>query len=160
MQKKAAPKKDTVNQKQNDFDAAFEKFSKKLPKDYTDQFKKPEQKATSKNTQIKEAMKYGKKIEIVSKNTGNKAHAPNLNIPKILDDEHVLEIKTVPKEIASQVAKVRAEKKLTQDQLATKISEKASVIKDLENCEGVYDPKVVEKIEKVLSVKFDRPWKK
>lgn len=157
---KNTKKTDGVNKKQNEFDAVFAKFASKLPKDYTDQFKKPEQKGPSKNTQIKEAMKYGKKIEVVSKNTGNKAHAQNLNIGKILEDEHPLEIKEVPKEIATQVAKARAEKKLTQEQLATKISEKAAVIKDLESAQGVYDPKVVEKIEKALSVKFDRPWKK
>ena len=83
MQKKAAPKTNTANQKQNEFDSVFEKFAKKLPKEYTEQFKKPEQKGPSKQTQLKEAMKYGKKIEIVSKTTGNKAHAQNLNIHKI-----------------------------------------------------------------------------
>lgn len=157
---KSSKQQGTSNKKTADFDAVFEKFAKKLPKDYVDQFKKPEQKGPSKQTQIKEAMKYGKKVEIVAKGTCNKAHGQNINIAKALDENATLEIKEVPKVIAQQVAKVRAEKKLTQEQLATKISEKASVIKDLENAEGVYDPKVVEKIEKALSVKFDRPWKK
>ena len=33
-------------------------------------------------------------------------------------------------------------------------------IKDLENGTGVYKPKIVEKIEKALNVKFERSWKK
>jgi putative transcription factor len=157
MQKKGDSKQ---NKKQNDFDSAFEKFAKQLPKEYTDQFKKNENKGPSKEAKVKEAMRTGGKIEVVAKSSGNKAHPQNLNIPKILEDEHPIEIKEVPREIATQVSKVRLERKLTQDQLATKISEKVSVIKDLEAAQGKYDPKVVEKIEKILGVKFDRPWKK
>jgi len=149
-----------VSKKQSEFDAAFAKFASKLPKEYTDQFKKTEFKGPSKETKIKEAVRLGKKVEVVNKGTGNKAHPQNLNVAKILEDEHPLEIKTYPKEIASQVARFRAEKKLTQDQLATKIMEKPAVIKDLESADGVYDPKVIEKIEKALAVKIDRPWKK
>jgi putative transcription factor len=152
--------KGTTNKKQDDFDSVFAKFAGKLDKGYTDQFKRPEQKGPSKETKIKEAMRMGKKIEVVSKASGNKAHAQNLNVAKILDDEHVLEVKEVPKEIASQVSRIRIEKKLTQEQLATKICERVAVINDLERAQGVYDPQVISKIEKALSVKIDRPWKK
>jgi putative transcription factor len=157
MQKQGAKKTD---KKQADFDAAFEKLANKLPQEYKEQFKRNEPKGPSKETKIKEAMRTGGKVEIVAKSSGNKAHAQNLNIPKILEDEHPIEIKEVPKEIATQVAKARLDKKLSQDQLATKICEKAHVVKDLEAGHGLYDPKVVEKIEKALGVKFDRPWKK
>lgn len=157
MQKKGDSKQ---NKKQSDFDAAFEKYAKQLPKEYSEQFKKNENKGPSKEAKVKEAMRTGGKIEVVAKSSGNKAHPQNLNIPKILEDEHPIEIKEVPRVIATQVAKVRLEKKLTQDQLATKVCERSSVIKDLEAAQGKYDPKVVEKIEKALGVKFDRPWKK
>ncbi len=157
MQKKG---NQSANKKQNDFDAAFEKFSKQLPKDYTDQFKKNENKGPSKEAKVKEAMRTGGKIEVVAKSSGNKAHPLTLNVGKILDDEHIIEIKEVPREIANQVAKLRLEKKLTQEQLATKICERSSVVKDLEAAQGKYDPKVVEKIEKAFGVKFDRSWKK
>jgi putative transcription factor len=153
------PKDQKPSKKQAAFDSAFDKFAKQLPKEYVDQFKKPDIKRETKEQKVKEAMRSGKKVEVVNKSTGNKAHPVNVNISKVLDDEGVLEIKEVPKEIASQVAKIRAEKKLTQEQLATKISEKTIVVKDLEAATGVYDPKVVEKIEKALGVKFDRPWK-
>lgn len=148
-----------TGKKQNDFDSVFEKFSKQLPKDYVDQFKRNDNKLQTKDQKVKEALRTGKKVEVINKGTGNK-HGQQVNIPKVLDDEGVLEIKEVPKEIASQVAKARAEKKLTQDQLATKISEKASAIKDLEAGQGIYDPKVVEKIERALGVQFTRSWKK
>ena len=157
MQKKGDPK---ASKKQNDFDAAFEKYSKQLPKEYSEQFKKNENTGPSKQAKVKEAMRTGGKIEIVAKSAGNKAHPMTLNVGKILDDEHVIEIKEVPKEIASQVAKIRLEKKLTQEQLATKIFEKSSVVKDIEAAQGKYDPKVIEKIEKAFGVKFDRSWKK
>jgi putative transcription factor len=149
-----------ASKKQNDFDSAFAKFANKLPKEYVDQFKRPDVKGPSKDQKVKEAIRMGKKVEVVQKTTGNKAHAQNLNMAKILDDEQVLEIKEIPKEIASQVATARLAKKLSQEQLATKVSEKVAAINDLEKAEGVYDPKLVEKIEKVLHVKFDRPWHK
>jgi putative transcription factor len=149
-----------TNKKQSEFDAAFEKFSKTLPKEYTEQFKKPEFKTKTEKQKVNDALRSGKQVEIVHKSSGNKAHALNLNIPKILDDEHVLEIKEVPKEISTQVAQARLKAKLSQEQLAKKISEKAALIHDLERGEGVYDPKIVEKIEKALDVKFTRSWKK
>ena len=71
-----------------------------------------------------------------------------------------MEIKTVPKEIATQVAQARADAKLTQEELAKKVSENVAFIRDLEKGEGVYKPKIVEKIEKALNVKFERSWKK
>ena len=43
---------------------------------------------------------------------------------------------------------------------AKKISEPLAKIQALEQCEGVYDPKLVVKIEKALNVKFTRSWKK
>jgi ribosome-binding protein aMBF1 (putative translation factor) len=150
----------TKSKKDKDFDSVFEKYAKTLTKDYKDQFKKPEFANKSEKQKVNDALRSGKRVEVVQKATGNKAHALNLNIPKILDNEGVLEIKEVPKEIATQVARARTEAKLTQEQLGKKIMEKTSVIHDLERAEGVYAPKLVEKIEKALNVKFTRSWKK
>lgn len=143
--------------KQNEFDSIFEKYAKQLPKDYVEQFKKPEYKLQTKDQKVKDAMRSGKRVEVVNRGVKNAAHGA-INIGKALEDD--IEIKEVPKEIATQVSQARATHKLTQDQLAKKICEKSTAIKDLEACEGAYDPKVVEKIEKALGVKFDRPWKK
>ena len=97
------------------------------------------------------------KYDVVQKSTTNKKSQVN-NVGKLLNED--IEIKEVPKEIATQVQQARNEKKLTQDQLAKKVQENVSVIKDLESATGVYNPKVVEKIERALNVKFDRSWKK
>ena len=49
---------------------------------------------------------------------------------------------------------------MPQDELAKLVECKLTSIKDLEMAEGIYDPQLVVKIEKVLNVKFDRSWKK
>jgi putative transcription factor len=152
--------KNTGDKKKADFDSVFEKYSKTLSDDYKGQFKRPEISQKSAKQKVNDALRSGKKVEVVQKSAGNKAHAKNLNIPQILDDAHVLEVKEVPKEIATQVLQARAKHKLTQEQLAKKISEKASLIVDLEKGEGVYDPTLVVKIEKALGERFTRSWKK
>ncbi len=150
--------KNSVNKKQAEFDAVFAKFANQLPKEYVSQFKRPETKIGTKEVKMREAQRTGK-IEHVQKAAGNK-HGEAVNIPKLLEDDGILEIKETPKEIAQQVARFRAEKKLTQEQLAKKISEPLQDVNDLENCVGVYKPGLVLKIEKALGVKIERPWKK
>ena len=103
------------------------------------------------------AQRAGIKYDVVQKTNTNKKSQVS-NVGKLLNED--IEIKEVPKEIATQVAQARNEHKLTQDQLAKKIQENVSVVKDLENATGVYNPKVVEKIERALNVKFERSWKK
>jgi putative transcription factor len=152
-------KQEVNSKKQADFDAAFEKYAKTLTKDYIEQFKRPDIKVKSEKQKLNDAFRNGKTVEIVQKATGNKAHQKNLNLAKILNDDKVLEVKEVPKEIAIQIAKARVDYNLTQEQLAKKVSERVSVINDLEKGEGVYDPKVVERIENYLGVKFNRAWK-
>lgn len=155
---KGNPKQAGAGKKQAEFDSIFEQYAKQLPKEYTQQFKKTENKTAAEKVKKREAQRTGK-IEHVVKNSGNK-HGDALNIPKLLEDDGILEIKETPREIAQQVARFRAEKKLTRDQLAKKISEPVSDLNDLENCVGVYKPNLVLKIEKALGVKIDRPWKK
>ena len=120
---------------------------------------KPKPKAPTTQQKVTKAQRTGVQYEVVQKNTTNKKSYVN-NVGKLLNDEN-LEIKTVPKEkIATQVAQARADAKLTQEELAKKVSENVAFIRDLEKGEGVYKPKIVEKIEKVLNVKFERSWKK
>lgn len=151
---------DKTSKKKSEFDAAFEKYAKMLTQEYKDQFKRQDNSKLDQAKAKKRDEQRKGNIEHVVKNIGNKAHAEVLNIPKLLDDEHPIEIKTTPKEIAQQVATYRVEKKLTQEQLAKKISEPVSDINDLENCEGVYKPNLILKIERALNVKIERPWKK
>lgn len=117
-------------------------------------------KKTSNNQKMKNAnnaQRAGKKVEIVNKGVGNKQNYIS-NVGQLLNED--VEIKEIPREIAIQVQQMRQEKKLTQEQLAVKISEPVSKIKDLEARIGDYDAKLVNKIEQKLGVKFDRSWKK
>ena len=140
--------------KEKNFDAAFDKYSSMLSKEYKAQFKTPEYTGTTKKEKLRDAQRKNKEV-IVNKGFSNK-QKPNVNIA----DDAEVHIKEVPKEIATQVSKARSEAKMTQDDLAKAISEKTAVIKELESCEGVYKPEVVVKIEKKLKVHFTRSWKK
>ena len=142
----------------SDFDSAFDKYASLLTKDYKDQFKKPDYGKQEPKQQLNENMRKGN-VTVVTKQTGNK-QTPQVNIAKILDPESNVQIKTVPKEIALQVQQARAKANKTQDELAKLVECKLTSIKDLEMAEGIYDPQLVVKIEKVLNVKFDRSWKK
>ena len=155
--KKGNQKNTGTDNKQDAFDAVFAKFSQQLPKDYVQQFKRPESNVGVKQVKMRAAQRQGK-TEVVHKSSGNK-HGEVMNVGKLLEDDGIIEIKTTPKEIAQQVAMFRNEHKLTQDQLAKKISEPLQDLNDLENCNGVYKPNLVSKIEKSLGVKIDRPWK-
>ena len=118
---------------------------------------KPKTKTQTTQQKVTKAQRSGVQYDVVQKNTTNKKSYVS-NVGKLLNDEN-LEIKTVPKEIATQVAQARADAKMTQEELAKKVSENVAFIRDLEKGEGVYKPKIVEKIEKVLNVKFERSWK-
>ena len=135
-------------------DKKFEKYAAMLPQSYKDQFKREVKKPTQKQ-KVNEAIRQGRKTETVQKGQGNKNDYVQ-NVGKLLNED--IEIKEVPREIAIQVARARNEKKLTQEQLANKVQENLAAIKDLENAEGAYNPKLVEKIEKILQVKFERSW--
>ena len=119
---------------------------------------KPKPKGPTGQQKVSKAQRSGVKYDVVQKNTTNKKSYVS-NVGKLLNDEN-LEIKTVPKEIATQVSQARCDAKLTQEEWAKKVQEKVSLIKDLESGTGVYYPKIVEKIEKALNVKFERSWKK
>ena len=116
-----------------------------------------QKKGSTAQQKISKAQRSGLEVEVVQKNTTNKKSYVS-NVGKLLNED--VEIKTIPKEIATQVAQARTEAKLTQEQLAKKIQEKVSFIKELECANGVVNPKIVEKIERALNVKFERSWKK
>jgi len=144
--------------KQQDFDDAFNKFASKLTPEYKSQFKKVEYAgAKSKQQKINQAYRSGKDVEVVKKHEGNKTEVSNIG--KLLQDVKVIEVKSYPKELGIQVSQRRQELKLSQEQLATKINELSSVVKELENGGGIYSGNVVVKIEKALDFKIDRTWK-
>ena len=142
-----------------EYEKKFNRIAQKL---HGNQANAPKQKqAGSKGLtaqqKVNVATRSGVKYDVVQKQQTNKKSQVN-NVGKLLNED--VEIKEVPKEIAVQVQKARNEKKLTQEQLAKKIQENVGEIRDLENANGVYKPKIVEKIERALGVQFERSWKK
>jgi ribosome-binding protein aMBF1 (putative translation factor) len=159
MQKNVAAAQKGPNKKQQDFDSAFDKFSKLLTKDYKDQFKKPEYTVTAKQSkQVNNAMRQGKQVDFVKKGTGNKKPL-NVNVAEALDDTKHIEIKTVPKETAIAIQNARNEKKLNQEKLGMLVSVGPHVIRDIENGTAHLNYDLINKIEKALDTKLPRPWK-
>ena len=142
---------------QLEYEKKFNKIAQKLHGNQANQPQKKAEKGLTTQQKVTKAQRSGIKYDVVQKSNTNKKSQIS-NVGKLLNED--IEIKEVPKEIATQVAKARNEHKLTQDQLAKKIQENVSVVKDLESATGVYNPKVVEKIERTLNVKFERSWKK
>ena len=141
---------------QKEYEKKFNKIAQKLHGNQP-QTQKKTTKAPTTQQKVNLAQRTGVKYDVVQKSTTNKKSQVS-NVGKLLDEE--ADFKTVPKEIATQIQQARTEKKLTQEQLAKKIQENVRVVKDLESATGVYDPKIVVKIEKELNVKFERSWKK
>lgn len=162
MQKKPIKEVPKASKKQEDFQKAYDKYTAMLPKEYFDDIKKAQPKyvKVDQKQKVKNALRTGQRVEVVNKSSGNKAHHQNINIGKILNDDIIPEIKTVPRELAIQVEKAREAKEWTQDKLAKEAQEKLVVIKEIESATGPYDPEVIAKIERVLGTKFDRSWKK
>lgn len=63
-------------------------------------------------------------------------------------------VPTISREQALAIQRARVEKKMTQQQLATRISEPAKVINEYEQCKGIPNNAILAKLEKVLGVKL------
>jgi ribosome-binding protein aMBF1 (putative translation factor) len=71
------------------------------------------------------------------------------------DPETIQKPKTWPQNIRSNVQKLRQLHKLTQEQLAKKLNIQPSVIKNIENGQGMYDGKIVHKINQTFHTSLD-----
>ena len=140
-----------------EYEKKFNRIAQKLHGNQVNAPKQSGQKGLTAQQKVNVANRSGVKYDVVQKEKTNKKSQVN-NVGKLLNED--IEIKEVPKEIAVQVQQARNEKKLTQEQLAKKIQENVGEIRDLENANGVYKPKIVEKIERALGVQFERSWKK
>ena len=78
------------------------------------------------------------------------------NFDPVGDGDEEIKYETVSHECAQAVQAARLAKKLTQDQLAKLINEKAGVIHDIENGHGKYIPDQISRIEKALGVQIPR----
>ena len=106
---------------QLEYQRKFPKIAQKLHGNKANQ---PAQKKVAKpqttQQKISKAQRDGVKYDVVQKATTNKKSQVQ-NVGKLLNED--IEIKEVPREIATQVQKARNEHKLTQEQLAKKVQE-------------------------------------
>lgn len=84
-----------------------------------------------------------KKIVEKKKSTGNYS-------VKLDENDEVISIKKVPKEIAQLIINARTIKKLTRKEVANNLNLHESVITEIETCKAIYDGNLIAKIKKYL----------
>ena len=88
--------------------------------------------------------------KIVS-NCNNKTE---INVRKLESEEDTFKHATVTLSMAKRIAQVRCEKKLTQKELAMKLSLDVKIIQEYENGKAIPNPNIINKLEKVLDAKL------
>ena len=102
-----------------------------------------------KKIEQKNLLLYGK--DIIKKTDLAK---PSVNSSIKLDEnDNVVTIKYVPKEISQLIVNARNLKKITRKQLATQLNLKEDIITSIENGKAIYDGNLIAKIKKMLNVK-------
>jgi len=119
---------------------------KKLPKGVSAKSDKVVNMARRQGLPIETQTKYGA--------ASNKHAVTTLNTAKLDQESEELKHDKVPLEVGKLIAKGRAEKGLTQKDLATKINEKPQVINDYEAGRGVPNQQVLGKIERAIGIKL------
>ncbi|XP_015122392.1 endothelial differentiation-related factor 1 homolog [Diachasma alloeum] len=84
----------------------------------------------------------------------NKQHVTTKNTAKLDRETEELKHETVPLDLGKLIQQGRANKNLSQKDLATKVNEKVQVINDYEAGRGIPNQLVIGKIEKVLGMKL------
>jgi len=122
-------------------------------------FKKKQSKPANPQKAVEEARKEGKDIETVKKfNAGTNHQQRQTNALKVEreveEGESSLSFEKVSLSLAKTIQQARQTKGLTQKELGTKISEKASVINDYESGRAVPSQQILIKLERELGVKL------
>lgn len=89
------------------------------------------------------------KSETCTSPTGS-SRAQKLDEHKESFDDH----KKIKKVIADAIKNTRIELKITQEQLAKQVNVRSNVINDIEAQRGIYDHVIMNKIKKVLGIKY------
>lgn len=102
-----------------------------------------------------DAMRRGQEVEALRRQAGNSQHqAPNMR--KLAEETDVVQVMTVGIEFGQAMQKARAAMNLKQQDLAMRINEKLSVVKDYESGKAIPNPSVIIKIERALNVHLPR----
>jgi putative transcription factor len=95
-----------------------------------------------------------KPTKVVGKKKPNNNSIKNNSINKNkLDGDEIVKIKYVPKEICKEIQQARCAKKLTQKDLANRLSIKKNIINDLESGKMPYNKAFVNKVKRILGLK-------
>ena len=78
------------------------------------------------------------------------SHIQKLDENKDAFDDH----KKIQKGLADAIKNARIQLKITQDQLAKQVNVRSNVINDIEAQRGIYDNVVMNKIKKILGIKY------
>lgn len=105
-----------------------------------------------------QAIRSGDRITLVKKHgAGKNSQGPQTNVNlKKLEGEEPPKLKKYDVEFRRQLQQARQEKKLTQKELAQKVNVKPTVIADCESGKGVWDARLVSRMEKVLKTSLSR----
>jgi putative transcription factor len=104
---------------------------------------------------MSEAMRRGQDVESLRRQSGNAQH-DGPNIRRLAEETDVPQVVTVGHEFGQMMMKARMEMNLKQQDLALRINEKQTVVKDYESGKAVPNPSVILKIERALNVHLPR----
>ena len=95
------------------------------------------------------------------KPAGNRPDAATRRMMAVENETESFAIEKTPSSLANRLKALRAQKEWTQKDLATRSSVRIDIIRDLENCKGTPDPKIIAKLEQCLGGSLrDKPAKK
>ena len=104
---------------------------------------------------MSDAMRRGQDVESLRRQSGNTQHAgPNMR--RLAEETDVPQVVTVGHEFAQAMMKGRMDLNLKQQELALRINEKLTVVKEYESGKAVPNPSVILKIERALNVHLPR----
>ncbi len=92
------------------------------------------------------------KKEKVLSNVKPNSNSASVNARKLEEVDIPIQKKT-PKEVYKEIQQARTLKKMSQQDLATRLSVKKSIINDLESGKMPYDKKFISKVKNVLGIK-------
>lgn len=95
-----------------------------------------------------------KSTKVVGLKKANSNNIKNDSINKNkLDGDEIVKIKYVPKNVCKEIQQARCANKLTQQDLANKLSIKKNIINDLESGKMPYNKAFVNKVKRILGIK-------
>ena len=88
------------------------------------------------------------------KKVSNSNNKTEINVRKLENEEDTFKHATVTLSMAKRIAQVRCEKKMTQKELAMKLSLDVKIIQEYENGKAIPNPNIINKLEKALDAKL------